>query len=120
MRTSGPSRSTTSPSRRRSDTCVQSCASCAARKSFAATPGRVFHFARHSCRLRGERRRSPTMAAFATHSQASAELLERTAELAALEDAFTSSAEEGRGRLLLISGEAGVGKTALVRAFCGD
>ena len=26
----------------------------------------------------------------------------------------------GRGRLVLVNGEAGVGKTALVRRFCGD
>jgi ATP/maltotriose-dependent transcriptional regulator MalT len=47
-----------------------------------------------------------------------AELLERSAQLTALADALANSREDGRGRLVLISGEAGGGKTALVRAFC--
>jgi DNA-binding CsgD family transcriptional regulator/tetratricopeptide (TPR) repeat protein len=44
-------------------------------------------------------------------------LLERAVELQALEDAFVD-AVAGRGRLVLVSGEAGAGKTALVRRFC--
>jgi len=44
-------------------------------------------------------------------------LLERTGELAAL-DRSLADAGEGRGSLVLVSGEAGIGKTALVRAFC--
>ena len=44
-------------------------------------------------------------------------LLERADALAALEEAFEGAAA-GQGRLLLVGGEAGVGKTALVRAFC--
>jgi DNA-binding CsgD family transcriptional regulator/tetratricopeptide (TPR) repeat protein len=44
-------------------------------------------------------------------------LLEREDALAALHAAY-SEAETGSGRLELISGEAGIGKTALVRAFC--
>ena len=47
-----------------------------------------------------------------------AALLEREEALAALSEAF-GEARLGRGRLLLVAGEAGVGKTALVRAFCG-
>lgn len=43
-------------------------------------------------------------------------LLEREAELAAL-DAALSSARDGRGITVLLAGEAGIGKTALVRAF---
>ena len=61
------------------------------------------------------------MAASTTHTaELAAELLERSDELEALEDAFASSTKDGCGRLMLISGEAGVGKTALVRAFCNE
>jgi DNA-binding CsgD family transcriptional regulator len=45
-------------------------------------------------------------------------LLERTGELAALERSL-AKARDGQGSLVLVSGEAGIGKTALVRAFCG-
>ena len=44
------------------------------------------------------------------------ELLERDAALSALADSLEPAAA-GRGRLVLVSGEAGVGKTALLRAF---
>ena len=44
-------------------------------------------------------------------------LLERTGELAALERSL-AKARDGQGSLVLVSGEAGIGKTALVRAFC--
>lgn len=44
-------------------------------------------------------------------------LLERDAELERLHDAF-DAAVMGNGRLMLVAGEAGVGKTALVRRFC--
>src|ERR1022692_1149870 len=44
-------------------------------------------------------------------------LLERISELAAL-DRSLAKARDGRGSLVLVSGEAGTGKTALVRAFC--
>jgi DNA-binding CsgD family transcriptional regulator len=43
--------------------------------------------------------------------------LERERELEALAEGL-SSAEAGRGRLVLLHGEAGVGKTALVQRFC--
>ncbi|HEX6743885.1 MAG TPA: AAA family ATPase [Solirubrobacteraceae bacterium] len=46
------------------------------------------------------------------------ELLERTAELDALGAHLAAVGEQGRGRLVLVAGEAGIGKTALVRAFC--
>ena len=46
-------------------------------------------------------------------------LLERNDALARLRRALTDSAS-GSGRLLLVAGEAGVGKTSLVRAFCAE
>ena len=46
------------------------------------------------------------------------ELLERSGELDALDGHLAAVREQGRGRLVLIAGEAGIGKTALVRAFC--
>ena len=47
------------------------------------------------------------------------DLLERGAELAALE-ASLSEVCAGSGRLVLVVGEAGVGKSALVRSFCAE
>jgi hypothetical protein len=47
-------------------------------------------------------------------------LLERADELAALSEELAAVAETGAGRLVLIAGEAGIGKTALVRAFCAE
>jgi len=46
-----------------------------------------------------------------------ANLLEREHELGRLADELTA-VEAGSGRLVLLHGEAGVGKTALVRSFC--
>jgi DNA-binding CsgD family transcriptional regulator/tetratricopeptide (TPR) repeat protein len=48
----------------------------------------------------------------------SRELLERSGQLAAFEAQLTAVAASSRGRILLIGGEAGIGKTALVRRFC--
>ena len=45
-------------------------------------------------------------------------LLERWPELAALERSAADVQSSPAGRLVLVSGEPGVGKTALVRAFC--
>ena len=45
------------------------------------------------------------------------ELLERDAQLAVLEHLFAQVRTSRTGRLALVTGEAGVGKTALVRAF---
>lgn len=48
----------------------------------------------------------------------SGELLERSFALSVLDDALTGVAAGTGGRLVLIGGEAGVGKTALVSGFC--
>ena len=46
-------------------------------------------------------------------------LLEREEALAQLHEAFAATAT-GRGRFVLVGGEAGVGKTSLVRRFCEE
>jgi DNA-binding CsgD family transcriptional regulator/tetratricopeptide (TPR) repeat protein len=46
------------------------------------------------------------------------ELLERDADLAVLDGVLTSTLE-GEGRLVVVLGEAGIGKSALVRRFAG-
>ena len=46
-------------------------------------------------------------------------LLERSSQLADLAGAFAEVGAEGKGKLVLLAGEAGVGKTALLRAFYG-
>jgi DNA-binding CsgD family transcriptional regulator/tetratricopeptide (TPR) repeat protein len=46
-------------------------------------------------------------------------LVEREEELRALKDAL-GSAMEGHGRIVILSGEAGIGKTALLRAFAAQ
>jgi DNA-binding CsgD family transcriptional regulator len=45
-------------------------------------------------------------------------LLERSGQLRALGDALTSVVSTERGRIVLVAGEAGIGKTALLRRFC--
>ena len=46
------------------------------------------------------------------------DLLERSTELAALKGALADVCSSGRGSLVLVAGEAGIGKTALLDAFC--
>ncbi len=46
------------------------------------------------------------------------ELLERSEQLSALADSLDAVIDESAGRLVLVGGEAGVGKTVLLREFC--
>jgi DNA-binding CsgD family transcriptional regulator len=66
-----------------------------------------------------EGRTMPGMASIATGRTARDEvaLLERGAFAEALDESL-ASVSAGAGRLVLVSGEAGIGKSALVRAFC--
>ena len=47
-------------------------------------------------------------------------LLERSDALAQLEAALDRARAGPEGRLVMVGGEAGIGKTSLVRAFCGE
>lgn len=50
----------------------------------------------------------------------SAGLLERSEQLKVLGEVLTAAASSERGRIVLVAGEAGIGKTALLRRFCAD
>jgi DNA-binding CsgD family transcriptional regulator len=50
----------------------------------------------------------------------SSELLERGRELSALADSLAAVQQSSQGHVLLVGGEAGVGKTALLRRFCEE
>jgi DNA-binding CsgD family transcriptional regulator/tetratricopeptide (TPR) repeat protein len=47
-------------------------------------------------------------------------LLERSGQLGALDESLAAVLSSSRGRLVLVGGEAGVGKTALVSRFCEE
>jgi len=53
-------------------------------------------------------------------SAASSELLERAAELSSLAESLGAVHGSSRGQIVLVGGEAGVGKTALLRRFCEE
>jgi DNA-binding CsgD family transcriptional regulator/tetratricopeptide (TPR) repeat protein len=53
-------------------------------------------------------------------SHTASELLERGGELALLGECLGMVRASSRGRLVLVSGEAGIGKTALLRRFCDE
>jgi predicted ATPase len=55
-----------------------------------------------------------------TSAQTSSHLIERERELAVLGDSLDAVRKSSRGQLVLVSGEAGVGKTALLRRFCDE
>jgi DNA-binding CsgD family transcriptional regulator len=50
----------------------------------------------------------------------SSELLERGRELSALDDSLGAVRQSAQGHVVLVGGEAGVGKTALLRRFCEE
>jgi DNA-binding CsgD family transcriptional regulator/tetratricopeptide (TPR) repeat protein len=50
----------------------------------------------------------------------SAELYERAEQLEALDDSLEAVKRTAKGRVLLVNGEAGIGKTSLLQKFCGD
>src|SRR2546421_11121998 len=58
--------------------------------------------------------------ALADASQTASELLERAGEFSALGDSLEAVQRSSRGRVVLVGGEAGVGKTALLRQFCEE
>jgi DNA-binding CsgD family transcriptional regulator/tetratricopeptide (TPR) repeat protein len=53
-----------------------------------------------------------------THAADSGTLIERSEQLAALDTSLATVRETAQGQLVLVRGEAGIGKTALLRQFC--
>jgi DNA-binding CsgD family transcriptional regulator/tetratricopeptide (TPR) repeat protein len=69
----------------------------------------------------GERQRLTTVPKTEPTAESDpSELLERSDHLAALDDALAAVVADARGRLELVGGEAGVGKTTLLRRFCDE
>src|ERR1700686_4464943 len=60
------------------------------------------------------------MASEETSRSAGTRLLERSEQLRALSEHLRAVASSSRGRLVLVAGEAGVGKTALCRHFADE
>jgi len=58
--------------------------------------------------------------AVADASPAASELLERDGELSTLHECLETVRRSSRGLVVLVGGEAGVGKTALLRRFCDE
>src|SRR3954452_4080265 len=68
-------------------------------------------------------RELPSVAVYASSarsSESSSALLERSGALSALAESLARVRSSSRGRLVLIGGEAGVGKTALLGNFCDE
>lgn len=53
-----------------------------------------------------------------TSTERPTELLERSGQLTTLAESFAAVVASGHGRLIIVAGEAGAGKTALLRSFC--
>lgn len=58
--------------------------------------------------------------ALADASHTASELLERAGELSTLGESLAAVQGSSRGHVVLVGGEAGVGKTALLRQFCEE
>jgi len=56
----------------------------------------------------------------AAHAVGGDGLLERAEQFSALDGELATVLASGQGRIVLVSGEAGIGKTALLRRFCAD
>jgi ATP/maltotriose-dependent transcriptional regulator MalT len=67
---------------------------------------------------RGSARKSNENSMKLAASQAAGTLLERADSLSALDELLAGVHADAAGRLMFVGGESGVGKTALVRAFC--
>lgn len=62
----------------------------------------------------------PTAQPSADASSEPGPLLERIGQLSALDASLASVLNSGRGRMVFVGGEAGVGKTTLIRRFCAS
>jgi DNA-binding CsgD family transcriptional regulator/tetratricopeptide (TPR) repeat protein len=64
-----------------------------------------------------ERRNTTVQTSAVSSTGIAGELLERSLQLSALRDALAAVRDSSHGRVVLLAGEAGVGKTALVKRF---